>query len=212
MPAGVRAAPTLTATAWTRLAPTSPRDPLARSITAAAGALGVEPASHPERDHTASESGASSGVSIAASNSPNGSCASGSSAANASQKRSSPGESSLGSSACSERSSCGSSAKLVDQPIELLIRDTAKLRRGLPRGMGEKRAGQALSEGPRPTPQQRLTFSPLPHEHSALRPTFAVTASSPSTGQNPRRLADGPADGSAIARRARGAAGVARAS
>ena len=175
MPAGVRAAPALTATACSRLAAISSRDSLARSIRAVAASLALSlPLARSAITARASRA-RSSGVSIAPSNSPNGpSAASGSSAAKATQRRSSAGERSFGKSACRERSSSGSSTSpsrnSSSSPSETLRSAHAA---SLDAWVRKARA-RLSSDGPPWTPQQRFALRPEPQGQGALRPTFAT--------------------------------------
>jgi DDE superfamily endonuclease len=178
-PPGVRATPARTATDWITLAHNNCRDQLARSTSAtAASRRGHRPASRAAITARASRA-RTSGVSSASSTSSiTASPASSSSSAIASHSRPNAGESNFGSSTCNDRSTHGRSTNSANSRANSdSLNPPASP--ATSRALDRKNANAKLScDGPRATPQHRLTFNPLPHPHNSLRPIFAIGASS----------------------------------
>src|SRR5215217_6529826 len=176
-PAGVVAAPTPTATAASRLAVSSSVERLACSTTtAAATASDTRPASRststartsPARTIGVSTSASTAGTTAATS--------SGSSSATAARSRSSAGLSSPGSGSCIDTSCRGSPAAASSSPTTSSS-DRASSTTAATRACWYRNAlASSASEGPRRTPQQRLTLRPLPHRQRSLRPCWAMTS------------------------------------
>ena len=177
--AGVRATPARTATAWITLAHNNCRDPLARSISATAANRRPQPPASRSAITARASRARSTGVSSSSSTSSStASPASSSSSAIASHNRPNAGESNFGSSTCNDKSRHGRSTNSASN-IANSRSLNAPAEPATPRAAPRKNASAKLScDGPRATPQQRLTFRPLPHEHNALRPIFAIAASS----------------------------------
>src|SRR5512132_69370 len=188
-PAGVVAAPTPTATAASRLALSSSVERLACSTsTAAATASDTRPASRststartsPARTIGVSTSASTAGTAAATS--------SGSSSATAAPSRSSAGLHSPGSGSCIDTSWVGSPTA-SSSSATTSSSDRASSTTAAVRACWSKNAlASSASDGPRRTPQQRLTLRPLPHPQRSLRPCWAMTSASWGACPLPRHL------------------------
>src|SRR5829696_2043887 len=188
-PAGVLAAPTLTATASSRLALSSSVERLACSTaTAAATSADTRPASRnpcTARTSPARTSGVSTSASAVGSTAAT---SSGSSWETAARSRSSAGLSSPGSGSCID-TSCLGSLVAASSRATTSSSDRASNTSAAERACWCRNAlASSASDGPRRTPQQRLTLRPLPHPQRSLRPCWAMTSASWGACLPPRRL------------------------
>src|SRR5918995_4806544 len=188
-PAGVLAAPTLTATASSRLALSSSVERLAcPTATAAASWSDTRPAS---RNPCTARTSPARAIGVSTSASAAGSTAatsSGSSSATAVRSWSSAGLSSPGSGSCIDTSWVGSLVA-ASSSATTSASDRASSISAATRACWYSHAlASSTSDGPRRTPQQRLTLRPLPHEQRSFRPCWAMTSASWDARLMPRHL------------------------
>jgi hypothetical protein len=176
----VRSTPARTATAWITLAHNNCRDPLARSISATAASSRLHPPASRSAITVAASRARRRGVSSAFGDLVEHRLTSrlvvlGNPLTQPPQRRR------------EQLRKLDPQRQIQTRKINQLARQHRQLalaqrpsRPATSRAALRKNATAKLcSDGPRDTPQHRLTFKPLPHTHNSLRPIFAIATSSP---------------------------------